>query len=144
MAYVKVAALAARPAYAPGYVWQLSFRVNGETLTATGTHYDPDAAGFPQDTAAAVGAPVTARTRLEDDGKPVPSTLVVTYDLARSTVVFALPVADVVAAVGGLTYGRWFTGVTARSAEAYGPAVAPLQVDATPAGRWALGHNRCF
>jgi hypothetical protein len=144
MAYVKVAALAARPAYAPGYVWQLSFRVNGETLTATGTHYDPDAAGFPQDTATALGAPVVARTRLEDDGKPVSSALTVTYDLARSTVVFALPIADVTAAAGGLTYGRRFTDVVARSAEAYGPAVDPTPVDATPSGRWAVGDNRCF
>jgi hypothetical protein len=66
----------------------------------------------------------------------------VTFDVARGMVVFVLPIRDLTAAVGGLTLGRVFTRVSARSADAYpGHVVA---VDSTPNGAWRAGDNRCF
>ena len=146
VAFVRVADLATRPQYAPGYTWSLAFRVNGDAVEAIRTAYDPDTLGAAPDAAAAYGADVPQRTRLLVNGKYVPSSLAVTFDTDADLVLFRIPLGDLLPRIGGITAGRAFTQIGVRSAEAYPPGgtTADAEADSTPTAMWRFGDNRCF
>ena len=107
--FVKVATLAAKPAYAPGHVFRVTFKVAEKTVTLTDAHVDKvDNLNVKSVT----GTNSNSSVKLD-----------VAYDTAKSYVVFTLDRPTFEAAVpGGLAPGAAVTNLSATSLSYFGPS----------------------
>ncbi|MDP3713462.1 MAG: hypothetical protein Q8R60_13385 [Mycobacteriales bacterium] len=155
-AFLKVDKLGKRPAEAPGHTFSTLFTAGKKLVQIVGTAYDPAQITAVHEGLASVTAPLPVKlnppTRLSVDGTAVTSTLKVTYDATNSTVIMAIPTAELTKATAGeFDAGKTLTAVLGRASAQY--LAASFTVDttakdnaaaATPAETWTVGDNACF
>lgn len=155
-AFLKVDKLASRPSEAPGHTFSALFTAGKKLVQLVGTAYDPAQVtaaheGLASGTSA-LPVKVNPPTRLSVDGTAVASTLKVTYDAASSTVIMAIPTAELTKATAGeFAAAKPLTAVMGQASAQF--FAASFRVDttakdnaatSTAAETWTVGDNRCF
>jgi hypothetical protein len=155
-AFLKVDKLASRPSEAPGHTFSALFTAGKKLVQLVGTAYDPAQVtaaheGLGSGTSA-LPVKVNPPTRLSVDGTAVASTLKVTYDTASSTVIMAIPTAELTKATAGdFAAGKPLTAVMGQASAQF--FAASFRVDttakdnaatSTAAETWTVGNNACF
>jgi hypothetical protein len=153
-AFVRIAKLATRPSTTPGHAFYVNFTVGGKAVQLITHAFDPAQLALPQDTVSDTTktAPVkfAPSTYLSVAGSYVPTGLKATYDTAHSTLILAMPRADMTKALPAFADGAQLTALTVRSANSY-PELVDLYADSTAAANaaagtatWTVGDNACF
>lgn len=155
-AFLKVDKLASRPSEAPGHTFSALFTAGKKLVQLVGTAYDPAQVTAAHEGLAtgtsALPVKVNPPTRLSVDGTAVASTLKVTYDAASSTVIMAIPTAELTKATAGeFAAGKPLTAVMGQASAQF--FAASFRVDttakdnaatSTAAEAWTVGDNACF
>jgi hypothetical protein len=158
IAFAKVDKLAAGPQATDGHRYTFDFTFNGHVFSAAGSSYSHGTGairdGLAQTNEAGhttqLGVDVPSLTAIPpavDKGFKT-SGLKITFDVAKSWVVFDLPIADI-QKYGGAKFGGILTAVDVKSA--YDSYAVSSQVDSSAVANaaastdmWKVGANTCF
>jgi hypothetical protein len=152
-AFVRIKALAAKPASAPGHTFSVNFTAAAKPVRLVTTAYDPAQLATAEDAVASGTATAPAKyaplTYVSVSGGYVATGIKATYDLAHSIVILSVPRADLDKAVP-FADGSEISAVTVRSATA-SPFAGGFYVDSTApsnaaagTAKWRVGDNACF